>query len=136
MRPLRARRVLESCLYVDDLPRAARFYQKVLGLEPISQLPGRHAFFRCGDGVVLLFDPRATADPDGAVPAHGAHGPGHLAFAAAEGELAGWRRQLAEHGVAVEAEVDWPQGGHSLYFRDPAGNSLELPTPPTCKLAP
>jgi catechol 2,3-dioxygenase-like lactoylglutathione lyase family enzyme len=28
-------------------------------------------------------------------------------------------------GVAVESEVAWPQGGRSIYFRDPAGNSLE-----------
>jgi catechol 2,3-dioxygenase-like lactoylglutathione lyase family enzyme len=29
-------------------------------------------------------------------------------------------------GIAVEAEVTWPGGGRSLYFRDPAGNSLEI----------
>ncbi len=27
-------------------------------------------------------------------------------------------------------EVNWDQGGTSLYFRDPAGNSIEL-APPT-----
>jgi hypothetical protein len=32
-------------------------------------------------------------------------------------------------GVAIEQEVDWPRGGKSLYFRDPAGNSVELLTP-------
>jgi predicted enzyme related to lactoylglutathione lyase len=31
--------------------------------------------------------------------------------------------------VAIEKIVDWPGGGRSLYFRDPAGNSLELATP-------
>ena len=38
-------------------------------------------------------------------------------------------RLLAEQRVAIEREVDWPGGGFSLYFRDPAGNSLELATP-------
>jgi hypothetical protein len=31
--------------------------------------------------------------------------------------------------VAVESDYTWPGGGRSLYFRDPAGNSLELGTP-------
>jgi catechol 2,3-dioxygenase-like lactoylglutathione lyase family enzyme len=30
--------------------------------------------------------------------------------------------------VEVEHEHAWPSGGRSLYFRDPAGNSLELIT--------
>jgi catechol 2,3-dioxygenase-like lactoylglutathione lyase family enzyme len=40
-----------------------------------------------------------------------------------------WRDHLAARGVDIEAEVQWPRGGHSLYFRDPAGNSLELASP-------
>jgi len=43
---------------------------------------------------------------------------------------AGWRAQLAAHGVAIEMEIDRHPGGLSLYFRDPAGNSIEL-APPT-----
>ena len=35
-----------------------------------------------------------------------------------------------DRGVAIEAEVEWPSGGRSLYFRDPAGNVVEL-APPT-----
>jgi hypothetical protein len=31
--------------------------------------------------------------------------------------------------VAIEHEATWPRGGRSFYFRDPAGNSLELATP-------
>jgi hypothetical protein len=32
--------------------------------------------------------------------------------------------------VEIEREVDWDEGGTSLYVRDPAGNSVEL-APPT-----
>ena len=39
------------------------------------------------------------------------------------------RQRLQEHGVVIEKEVLWPRGGTSLYFRDPAGNSVELLTP-------
>jgi catechol 2,3-dioxygenase-like lactoylglutathione lyase family enzyme len=33
--------------------------------------------------------------------------------------------RLTAAGVAIESEVRWPKGGRSIYFRDPAGNSLE-----------
>jgi catechol 2,3-dioxygenase-like lactoylglutathione lyase family enzyme len=63
------------------------------------------------------------------VPAHGAEGPGHACFAVAEDEMDGWKARLAAAGIAIEHEQDWPRGGRSFYFRDPAGNSLELATP-------
>ena len=124
-------RVLETCLYAPDLEGAARFYAEVLGLEAFARVEGRHVFFRCGPGVLLLFNPNVTGAAPGAVggtpvPAHGARGPGHVAFAVDEAELPAWRARLAEHGVAVEAEIEWPRGGRSLYVRDPAGNSVEL----------
>lgn len=126
--------VLETCLYADDLDVAARFYGEVLGLEAFARTPGRHVFFRCGAGVLLLFDPAVTATAPGAVggvpvPAHGARGAGHVALAVAASALDGWAARLAAHGVAVEATIDWPRGGRSLYVRDPAGNSVELATP-------
>ena len=122
--------VLESALYVDDLPAAEAFYGGKLGLEPIGRMDGRHAFFRCGSGVVLIFDPAATevVDPAAAlpVPPHGARGPGHLCFAAEPLGIRAWRERLGALGIAIESEVRWPGGGRSLYFRDPAGNSLEI----------
>ena len=54
-------RVLETILYVDDLEAARAFYQVVLGLELHSQKHGVFVFFRCGDGMLLLFDPEAAA---------------------------------------------------------------------------
>jgi catechol 2,3-dioxygenase-like lactoylglutathione lyase family enzyme len=48
----------------------------------------------------------------------------------ADADLGAWRDTLAAAGVAIEAEISWPQGGHhSLYVRDPAGNSVELASP-------
>jgi catechol 2,3-dioxygenase-like lactoylglutathione lyase family enzyme len=126
MRPID--RVLETILYVDDLDAAERFYRDVLGLELDSRKDGLFAFFRCGDGMLLLFEPGAASTGRN-VPAHGAHGPGHACFAVAEAELEGWKKRLEAFGVAIEQEMDWPRGGRSFYFRDPAGNSLELATP-------
>ena len=140
MASLRPPAVLESSLYCPDLDDAERFYREVLGLELIGKRPGRHVFLRCGEGVVLLFNPAATAEPPPAaggipVPRHGAFGPGHLAFRLPVRDIDRWRAHLADAGVPVEAEVRWPEGGYSIYFQDPAGNSLELATAATWGLA-
>lgn len=121
-------RVLETILYVDDLDAAERFYGEVLGLELDSRKDGLFVFFRCGAGMLLLFEPEAAATGRN-VPAHGARGPGHACFAVAEDALPAWQARLAAAGVALEQEMTWPRGGRSFYFRDPAGNSLELATP-------
>lgn len=125
--------VLESSLYCPDLETAERFYRDVLGLDVVARQSNRHVFLRCGEGMVLLFNPDATADPTiptsgPAMMAHGAHGPGHLAFRLPERDIERWQAHLAASGVAIEAEVRWPRGGYSLYVRDPAGNSIELAT--------
>jgi catechol 2,3-dioxygenase-like lactoylglutathione lyase family enzyme len=129
---MKAEGILETCLYVDDLDAAERFYRDVLGLEPFSRSRGRHVFFRCGPQVFLVFRPEATRRTDESgpgVPPHGAEGPGHVAFALNEEDVARWREHLEKNGVGVETEIAWPAGGYSIYFRDPAGNSVELATP-------
>lgn len=131
---MRVNGVLETCLCVDDLSAAENFYRDVLGLEIYSSHLHRHVFFRCGDGMLLLFDARATARDDVEIngvrlPLHGTHGPGHAAFRVSEDDLHAWRGHLQQHLVEIEAEVHWPNGGRSIYFRDPANNSLELATP-------
>ena len=126
--------VLECCLYAEELEESARFYESVLGLHPFSRVPGRHVFFRCGGRVFLLFAASRTAEASGDVPAHGATGAGHVAFAVPEADLQRWKAHLRRSGVPVEAEVTWPGGGTSLYVRDPAGNSVELTTPRIWKI--
>jgi catechol 2,3-dioxygenase-like lactoylglutathione lyase family enzyme len=91
-------------------------------------LAGRHVFFQVGESVLLIFFAAETLK-GGTLPAHGATGPGHFALGIARESLDDWRKRLDEQGVAVEKEVAWPRGGQSLYFRDPAGNSVELVTP-------
>jgi catechol 2,3-dioxygenase-like lactoylglutathione lyase family enzyme len=132
---MRAERVLETCLYVDDLDAAERFYTNVLALEVESRANDRHVFFRCGNAMFLLFNPATTEQAGGPVPPHGARGQGHVAFAVSQADIPAWKAQLQERRVALEAEVTWPSGGTSLYFRDPAGNSVELTSPAIWRLA-
>jgi catechol 2,3-dioxygenase-like lactoylglutathione lyase family enzyme len=122
-------RVLETSLYASDLPAAERFYTDVFGLEVVARWPGRGLALQCTGSVLLIFDPERTGTFDGHVPTHGTVGPGHVAFVAADAELPAWRARLAHLGVPIEMEVEWPEGGRSLYVRDPAGNSVELAPP-------
>jgi catechol 2,3-dioxygenase-like lactoylglutathione lyase family enzyme len=126
--------ILESALYVTDLAAAENFYATIMGLEQIAKVEGRHVFFRCGDGVLLLFNAEATrhAPPPVAklpVPPHGAVGDGHLCFAGTADEIVRWKAHLEKQGVAIEADFEWPSGGRSIYFRDPSGNSIEFAEP-------
>ena len=120
--------VVETAVYVDDLDAAEAFYRDVLGLEVLVREASRHVFFRVGDGVLLAFNPEATLTGD-LLPAHGARGPGHFALGVRAEKLDEWRWRLEGHGVVIQREVEWPRGGRSVYFRDPAGNSVELVTP-------
>jgi catechol 2,3-dioxygenase-like lactoylglutathione lyase family enzyme len=127
MRPIGC--LVETSIYADDLEQAERFYGDVLGLVLTGKEEGRHVFFRVGDrGMLLVFHAGATLKGD-RLPAHGARGPGHIALGIQSDDLDGWRSHLLGHHVAIEHEETWPRGGHSIYFRDPAGNSVELITP-------
>ena len=118
--------VAEAVLYVDDLEEATRFYTEVLGL-PLTASFGDASFLQTGRAsTVIVFDRQSLEERQSVIPAHGAEGPGHVALAIAPEQMDGWRRRLEAHGVEIEHEQDWPQGTHSIYFRDPAGNSVEL----------
>jgi catechol 2,3-dioxygenase-like lactoylglutathione lyase family enzyme len=117
-------RIYETVLYADDLAVVRDFYRDVLGLRSVGE-PGA-ATFRLEDGSMLLFfAPKLSSKPGRGVPSHGAEGAGHIAFSV-DG-LDDWRERLRAAGVDIEQEIDWDGGaGRSIYFRDPAGNSVEL----------
>jgi catechol 2,3-dioxygenase-like lactoylglutathione lyase family enzyme len=131
--------ILETVLYANDLDAAEVFYRDALKLEPFVKVAKRHLFYRCGNQVLLIFNPEATkvsAPADALpVPPHGAVGPGHLCFRASSADIERWRAHLEAQNIAIEADFEWPGGGRSIYFRDPAGNCLEFAEPRIWKLA-
>lgn len=125
--------VLETALYVDDMPRARRFYEGVMGLRPMVE-DGRLVAYPLGPASVLLLFRRGSALspvrlPGGVLPPHDGSGPLHIAFAIEAGTLDAWTARLEAKGIPIESRIDWPRGGVSLYFRDPDGHALELATP-------
>ena len=125
--------VLETALYVDDLDKAEAFYGNVLGLEQIKRTGNRHIFYRCGNGILLIFNAIETLKPlpPGSldVARHGTTGPGHACFRVVGNDLDGMAEKLSAAGIALESTVTWPNGARSIYFRDPSGNSLECAEP-------
>ena len=125
--------VLESSIYVDDVPRSAEFYRRIFGFE---RLEGDNRFCAlnvAGRQVFLIFKKGGTLQPmplpGGVLPPHDGSGQTHFAFSVPAADLATWEERLAQNAVAIESRISWPRGGHSIYFRDPDGHLVELITP-------
>ena len=119
--------ILESSLYVTDLPRSVHFYEKIFGFRVISDFGGRGCAMEAGDRqVLLLFKKGASRAMQSS---HDGDGELHLAFAIAALELAAWEAWLTENGIELEEKRAWELGGQSLYFRDPDRHLLEVATP-------
>lgn len=134
----RLERVIETAIYVNDLDRAASFYEQLLELPVLVSDSRFRAYDIGGESVFLVFQRGATLEtvqlPGGTIPPHDGHGPLHLAFGVTADELPKWELRLNERGIPIEARTDWPRGGHSIYFRDPDDHLLELVTRGTWKI--
>ena len=117
--------IKETCLYVRDLEATRKFYETVMGLQPIHYKTGRHLFFRIGSDVLLFFNAEATSTDEG-LPRHFGSGEQHIAFECNSEDYERWKRYLLQNGVSIEQEVEWPKGGKSFYFRDPDNLCLEI----------
>jgi len=127
---MRPTHVLETSLYASDLEAARYFYGTVLDLPVVFDEPERHLSFRCGRGIVHVFIAAVTRETE-SLPAHGADGAAHAAFAVPYGQMEAWRARFAEYDIPIEDTASWRhhERAVSLYVRDPAGNSIELGTP-------
>jgi len=125
--------LIETALYFEDLDAGVAFYRDVIGLRVLDESARLVAMDAGASTVLLLFQRGATTaganTPGGRIPPHDGSGPVHIAFAIPTESIAEWEAHLNANGVAIESRVNWPRGGQSLYFRDPAGHSIEIATP-------
>lgn len=119
--------ILESSLYVSDLPRSVRFYQEIFGFRVISDFGERGCALNvAANQVLLLFKKGASRTIQSP---HDGDGELHIAFAISSDQLAAWEELLNTRGIVIEEKTHWALGGRSLYFRDPDRHLIELATP-------
>lgn len=118
-------RIFETILYAEDLIAVKPFYEQVLGLELIEE-SSLFLVFRLSAGMLLIFNPEESRVRGRDIPHHGTVGEGHIAFAASEESIPGWKDHFDKHNIPIEKEVTWEAGSIGLYVRDPVGNSVEL----------
>ena len=125
--------MLEFGLYVKDVPRAADFYHNLFGFRVLISKERIAALDVEGKQILLLFKQGGSREPvkmpGGMLPGHDGEGTSHVAFAIRQNDVERWGQWLRGQDVEVESEVQWEEGGRSLYFRDPDGHLLELASP-------
>lgn len=115
------------------------FYINTLGLEFVSEEKDRHVFLKAGQSMLLIFNPNKTLATTGVgdgsnttqLPIHGAFAPPSIIHFALEIEKQNYdnaKHMLNEKDIKIEKEVTWEKGTNSMYFRDPAGNLVEIIT--------
>jgi catechol 2,3-dioxygenase-like lactoylglutathione lyase family enzyme len=129
---LKFEKIVETCIYSPDLKIMKDFYVNRLGLDLISEEERRHVFLKAGKSMLLVFNPENTSlATNNTFPTHGAcTSPSSIHFAL-EIEQAGYeaaKNLLVQNKIAIEKEMSWGSGGKSIYFRDPAGNLVEIVT--------
>jgi catechol-2,3-dioxygenase len=129
---MKINKVIETCIYSSDLESMKKFYVDILGLSVIQEEGDKLIFLKAGKSMLLIFDPLRTSINNDKLPTHGAMTPPssvHFAMEIEEQEYQLCKKLLVLNGIAIEKEVIWNSNTKSLYFRDPAGNLVELITP-------
>lgn len=125
--------IVETCLHVADLARSIEFYRSLFGWTVLVS-DARMAALAVARGQVLLLFLQGGSENDmpvagGLIPGHGGSGRLHVAFGIPRTELESWKSRLEEASIPLAGTVHWPEGGVSLYFRDPDQHLVELATP-------
>jgi catechol-2,3-dioxygenase len=128
---MKINKVIETCIYSSDLESMKKFYVDIVGLSVIQEESDKLIFLKAGKSMLLIFDPLRTSVNNGGLPTHGAMTPPssiHFAMEIEEKEYQTCKEDLGRNGIAIQKEVNWDGKTKSLYFRDPAGNLVELIT--------
>ncbi len=127
--------IVETAISVEDVGASARFYSKLFGFEIMVEDSRICALNVAPAHVLLIFlkggslAPLVLPDNRGTIPPHDTRGQQHFALAISHADFDPWCDRLRARGIAIESIVHWPEGGRSIYFRDPDQHCVELITP-------
>ena len=104
-------------LWVNDLPRARRFYIDVLGMT-VAHESEWQSFLWCGENQVALFDARRSGVTVGQ-----GNELNHMAVRMEPSSYEAVKARLEEEGIEVGGR---PGDDRCVYFSDPEGHRLQL----------
>jgi predicted enzyme related to lactoylglutathione lyase len=119
-------RIFRVIMPVSDIDQAAPFYGSLLEQPGFRVSPGRH-YFKCGDVILALYNPRADGDSTEPRPNFD-----HVYFAVPDLEtvydraksVGGLSQEVGDGNLPMGAIARRPWGERSFYMRDPFGNKL------------
>jgi catechol 2,3-dioxygenase-like lactoylglutathione lyase family enzyme len=124
------RSISELALWVSDLDRAIAFYVDKLGFAVESRDPGRNAFLKSGDFLLVLFVPEDPGTPLAreylarvGAPRGGVY---HVAFRTDPAALDPMAEALRAGDVSVSGPVEFPGGRRSYFLEDLDQHYIEL----------
>ena len=123
--PMEFKQIKETCIYFNELSLAKSFYNQILDLPIISEVEGKHIFFRAGTSVLLCFNPddsRLKESP----PPHYSEGKYHFALEVAPELYQQHKEEILRKGIKIIDTLVWKNGQESFYFNDPIGNVVEI----------
>jgi catechol 2,3-dioxygenase-like lactoylglutathione lyase family enzyme len=129
-----SRGLAELVLIVEDVPKAADFYEHVVGLEPENRTGDEWAWFFAGSSDrkqrIALHRGSLMFEEHSPYPEGERFGRVHFAFEVPRDELESEAMRVRAAGVEVygPVELDW-MNAESYYFYDPDGNLLEFWSP-------
>uniref|UniRef100_A0A2A4Z2H5 VOC family virulence protein n=1 Tax=OCS116 cluster bacterium TaxID=2030921 RepID=A0A2A4Z2H5_9PROT len=118
---------------VDDMPKALKFYEDVLGCTVGYSYPtlGMEQVW-CGASLIVLWDITHEGAAGAIPPVAGGRNVDHVCIALSPFDHDEMRAHLKAHNVDIDREAmhGGARGmGHSFYVFDPFGNKLELKGP-------
>jgi catechol 2,3-dioxygenase-like lactoylglutathione lyase family enzyme len=122
--------ISELAFWVTDLDRSVAFYRDRLGFAVEEVDPGRNAFLRSGDFLLVLFVPDDPGTPLASEYLARTGGPRgelyHVAFRLDRKRLDPYSAALREQGLEVRGPVDFGSGRRSYFIEDPDEHYIEL----------